>query len=187
VELVRPTLEHLPSYVAALKRGWSADTQRATQAALEELERIERDAPAFVGFLDDREAAGPPITLPNGTQVPRIPGFLLWMWDGEFCGSIGFRWQPGSVALPEYVLGHIGYAVVPWKQRRGYATRALASMLQYPRKEGLAYVDLTTDDDNLASQKVMRANGAVYVEHFIKPGIRGGGETMRFRIVLGSQ
>jgi predicted acetyltransferase len=186
MELVQPTMEHLPSYVAALERGWSSDTQRSAQAAREELERIDRDVHAFVGFLTDPEAKGPPITLPNGNQVARIPGFLLWMWDGEFCGSIGFRWQPGTVELPDYVLGHIGYAVVPWKQRRGHATRALAQMLQYPRNHGLPYVELTTDEDNHASQKVMRANGAVFVERFTKPAIRGGGETLRFRIPLSS-
>jgi len=41
------------------------------------------------------------------------------MWDDEFAGSIGFRWQPGTSALPPHCLGHIGYAVVPWKQGRG--------------------------------------------------------------------
>jgi predicted acetyltransferase len=184
MELVRPTMAHLPSYVAALERGWSADTARSEIAVREELAAIERDAPQFVAFLTDREAAGPPYTLPTGVKVPRVPGFLLWMWDGEFCGSIGFRWQPGTVELPDYVLGHIGYAVVPWKQRRGYATRALGTMLQHPRNEGLPYVELTTDEDNHGSQKVMRANGAVFVERFTKPAIRGGGETLRFRIAL---
>ena len=66
---------------------------------------------------DDREAKGGPITLPDGTQVARLPGFVRWMWDGEFCGQIGFRWQFGTEALPPHCLGHIGYAVVPWKRR----------------------------------------------------------------------
>jgi len=64
------------------------------------------------------------------------------MWDGEFCGSIGFRWQPGTEVLPPHCLGHIGYAVVPWKKRRGHATRALAAMLPLARAEGLRYVEL---------------------------------------------
>jgi predicted acetyltransferase len=41
------------------------------------------------------------------------------MWDGEFCGSIGLRWLPGTEELPPHCLGHIGYAVVPWKRRLG--------------------------------------------------------------------
>ncbi|HEY2630058.1 MAG TPA: GNAT family N-acetyltransferase [Usitatibacter sp.] len=186
MELVRPEMEHLPSYLAALNRGWSADNTRGMAAVQEQLDAIGHDASSFVAFQTDREAAGPVITLPDGSKVPRIPGFLMWMWDGEFCGSIGFRWQPGTEALPPYVLGHIGYAVVPWKQRRGYATKALGLILAHPRKEGLAHVDLTTDEDNHASQKVMRANGAIFVERFRKVAAQGGGETLRFRIPLAS-
>ena len=81
------------------------------------------------------------------------------MWDGEFCGSIGFRWQPGTEVLPPHCLGHIRYAVVPWKKRRGHATRALAAMLPLALAEGLRYVELTTDPDSLPSQRVIEANG----------------------------
>ena len=74
------------------------------------------------------------ITLPDGSAVPKLPSRTGWMWDGEFCGSIGLRWQPGTDALPSHVLGHIGFAVVPWKRGHGYAARALALML--PRGPG---------------------------------------------------
>ena len=66
---------------------------------------------------------GPPIVLPDGTTAARLPGFRLWLWDTEFCGSIGLRWQPGTSELPAHVLGHIGYAVVPWKEGHGYAKK----------------------------------------------------------------
>jgi predicted acetyltransferase len=45
-------------------------------------------------------------------------------------------------------------------------------------------VDIAADEENVASQKVMRANGAMFVERFTKPAIRGGGEMLRFRIAL---
>jgi predicted acetyltransferase len=104
------------------------------------------------------------------------------MWDGELCGSVGFRWQPGTAALPAHVLGHVGYAVVPWKRRRGYATRALTLILDDVRAEGLPYVELTADADNLPSQQVITANGGVLVECFRKVPAYGGGEALRFRI-----
>src|SRR5262249_11547139 len=154
-----PSLSYLDAYADALRRGWSADNVRLAAAAREELASITADPVTFVTSLDDREGKGLAIALPDGSRVPRLPGFRRWMWDGEFCGSIGFRWQRGTAALPPHVLGHIGYAVVPWKRRLGYATRALALMLEEARREGLAYVELTTDPDNEPSQKVIRTNG----------------------------
>ncbi len=126
--LVKPSLAELPSYVAALERGWSPDNMRQAVAD-EHLHQIAADAQRFLASLDDSDAAGEPIQLPDGSIVPRLPGFTRWIWDGEICGTIGLRWQPGTSALPPHVLGHIGYCVVPWKQRRGYATHALTLLL----------------------------------------------------------
>jgi predicted acetyltransferase len=134
LELVKPSLTFLPEYKAALERGWSPDNVREAAAIAEELDRIAADPAAFVAALDDPDAKGEPITLPDGSTVPRLPGFRRWIWDGAFCGSIGFRWQPGTPALPPHVLGHIGYAVVQWKRGRGCATRALAPMLVEARR-----------------------------------------------------
>lgn len=182
VELLTPTLEHLPAYADALRRGWSPDNIRGRFAAEEELEAIETDAVLFVKRQVDREAAGPAIRLPDGTQVKRLPGYRLWIWDGEFCGTIGLRWQPGTCELPPHVLGHIGYSVVPWKQRRGHATAALRLMLSHAAGEGLDHVTITTDPDNTASRKVITANGGVLVERFVKPPQLGGAESLRYRV-----
>jgi predicted acetyltransferase len=184
MQLVRPSLDCLPSYIAALKRGWSPDNIRGAAASNDELEQIEKDPRSFVDSLTDREAKGPPIALPDGTTATRLPGFRLWLWDTEFCGSIGLRWQPGTSELPAHVLGHIGYAVVPWKAGRGYAKRALKLMLEHARAEGLRYVEITTDPDNVASRRVVEVNGGVLVERFQRPAQYGGTDALRFRIAL---
>lgn len=184
MQLVWPAAAFLPGYVDALARGWSADNVRGAVAAREELAKIAEAPDAFLAGLVDRDAQGPPMALPDGTFAARLPGYRRWLWDGEFCGSIGFRWQPGTAALPPHCLGHIGYAVVPWKQRRGYATRALALLLPDARAEGLPYVEITTDPDNRASQRVIEANGGVLVERFVKPPQFGGVPGLRYRIVL---
>jgi predicted acetyltransferase len=184
MDLVRPALPYLPSYSEALRRGWSHDNLRGIAAAQEELERIAHDPLDFVESLTDPEGKGRPITLPDGSVVPRIPGFRLWMWDGEFCGSIGLRWQEGTNDLPAYCLGHIGYAVVPWKQGRGYGTRALGLVLPMARERGLAYVDLTTDPDNVASQRVIFANGGQIERRFRPVDAYGSAEKLLLRIPL---
>lgn len=184
MDLLKPALPYLDAYADALRRGWSPDNVRMEAASREELAAIDRDAAAFVASRDDPEARGTPITLPDGSTVPRLPGYSRWIWDGEFCGAINFRWQPGTAALPPHCLGHIGYAVVPWKRKRGYATRALAMMLPEARREGLPYVELTADLDNLPSQKVITSNGGVLVKRFRKEPAYGDVEALLFRIDL---
>jgi predicted acetyltransferase/GNAT superfamily N-acetyltransferase len=184
LRLVWPSAEYLPGYVAALERGWSADNVRGKAAADEELDAIRRDGEAFLARLVDHEAKGADVTLPDGSTVPRLPGYRRWLWDGEFCGAIGLRWQHGTEALPPHCLGHIGYAVVPWKRGLGYATRALGLLLPGARAEGLRFVEITTDPENMASQRVIEANGGRLHERFVKPAQFGGLPGLRYRIAL---
>jgi predicted acetyltransferase len=184
MRLVWPAREHLASYTAALERGWSPDNVRGLTAAHEELAAIARDPERFLDGLVDLEARGAPIALADGTTATRLPGYRRWMWDGEFCGSIGFRWQPGTEALPPFCLGHIGYAVVPWKQNRGYATAALRDVLTEAGARGLRYAEIITETDNIASQRVIEYNGGVLVEQFNKPAALGGSAALRYRVMF---
>jgi predicted acetyltransferase len=157
MELIPPDQAHLPFYVAALQAGWSPNTTRDVSA--EECRAIAADAD---GFLRDLQRTSPsPRTLPDGRVVHWLPGRTFWMWDGAFCGSINLRYQLGTEDLPPHVSGHVGYAVVPWKQRRGYARQALHMLLPVAREIGLARVLVTCDDDNVASRRVIESNGGV--------------------------
>ena len=183
MELRKPSLIELPSYTAALERGWSPDTMRAA-TGLDELVKIAADSDAFVASMEDREGRGDAVTLPDGTLVKRLPGFRRWLWDGEFCGAINIRWQSGTSELPPHVLGHVGYSVVPWKRNLGYATRALGLLLPDAKAVGLDFVELTTDPENLPSQRVILANGGRLRRRFFKSQAYGGGESLLFRIDL---
>ena len=73
---------------------------------------------------------------------------------------------------------------MPWKRRQGYATKALELLLPQAQTLGLEYVELTTDADNEPSQKVILANGGVFVRPFTKPDVHGGGDGHVYRIPL---
>ena len=157
IELVEPSLDQLPSYVAALEAGWSPNSTRDVNG--EQLHAIRADAGAFLRDLARHE--GGTVTLADGTSVPRLPGRVFWIWDGEFCGSINLRFVPGTLDLPPHVSGHLGYAVVPWKQGRGYATQALSLLLHVARGLRLPRVLVTCDTGNAASRRVIEANGGI--------------------------
>lgn len=156
VRLVEPTRQGLAAYADALARGWSPDSER--DASAERLTALLLDPEAF---LRDITGRAPTITLDDGSVAPRLPSRAFWIWDGEFGGAINLRFRPDSEELPPYVSGHIGYTVVPWKRGRGYATLALALILPVARAHGMRRVLLTCDPDNVASRRVIEANGGV--------------------------
>ena len=122
VALVEPSRAWLAEFAAALARGWSPHTERDVSA--EQLAELRADPEAFLAELVRPRRR---LRLPDGTLVQRLPGFVRWIVDGAFCGTINFRYAPGTEALPSYCSGHIGYAVVPWQRRRGVATAEMAS------------------------------------------------------------
>ncbi|WP_372618804.1 GNAT family N-acetyltransferase [Falsiroseomonas sp.] len=182
--LVRPAAEHLPGYADALRRGFEPSTYAGPALAAAHLAAIEHDPAAFLAGLEDVEGRGA-VTLPDGSEVPRLPGFTRWILDRGFCGVIHARWQTGSTGLPAHLLGHVGYLVVAWRRGEGQATRALGLLLPELAQLGLPWVELVTDPANAASIRVIEANGGTFLERFTKLPAHGGTEALRFRIALG--
>jgi predicted acetyltransferase len=157
LRLVPLSLDGIAGYAAALEAGWSPDTTRDVSA--EQLALYRRDPAALIGELTRQDGT---IETASGERVPRLPSRVFWLDDGEFCGGINLRFAPGSDALPPQVHGHVGYAVVPWKRRRGYATEALWLLLPVARQAGLGRIQVTCDDDNEPSRRVIVANGGAF-------------------------
>ena len=73
--------------------------------------------------------------------------------QGKVVGSIGLR-------LGKHEAGHIGYWCAPEARGRGTTTRALRRLCRYALDElGLERLDLMTDIENVASQRVAEKVG----------------------------
>jgi predicted acetyltransferase len=103
----------------------------------------------------------------------RVPQTTRWWVDGdEYLGRISVRHRL-TAGLRE-IGGHIGYDIRPSARQRGHGTAMLAAVLPVARSLGIDQALLTCDEDNLASRRVIEANGGVL------EGKRGG--TVRYWI-----
>ena len=94
-----------------------------------------------------------------------------WLFDetGRMLGESRLRHH-----LNEDLLtfgGNIGYRIRPSARRQGCATRLLALTLEKAREMGLQRVLVTCDDSNLASARVIEANGGVLENRLQPPGM----------------
>jgi predicted acetyltransferase len=94
------------------------------------------------GWEDGRDL--PPGDSPVADLVAEV--------DGVVVGRCAIRTELDD--FHRVLGGHVGYAVRPRFRGRGYATEML-------RERGVDRVLVTCDDDNLASAKVIEANGGV--------------------------
>ncbi|HEY6738865.1 MAG TPA: GNAT family N-acetyltransferase [Actinopolymorphaceae bacterium] len=115
-------------------------------------------------------------------ESPRPQGFVpsttLWYVDGsEYLGRLAIRHRLTPFLLEEG--GHIGYDVRPSARRRGYATAMLAAALPFCVRLGIDPALVTCDDDNIASRKVIEANGGVFEDQ--------RGKKLRFWVPTGAR
>ena len=129
MRIVVPAAQHLESYVAAPRRGWSPDTIDANAGRLQ-IGRAEVDPEGSLTEVDDPQGLGSPIVLPDGSSVRRLPSFRRWMWDDAFVGGIGFGGSLARLSCPRTFSATSATPVVPWGRRHGHATSALGQLLE---------------------------------------------------------
>ena len=181
MKLVLPSAPYVPSYLHEVRQGWDWDEFFYAHGDSITV-RASRGTSAFLEPVRDDDVGRGVVLRRDGSLAHRLPSRMRWMWDGGYVGSINLRWQPGTNELPEGVLGHVGYGVVPSQRRRGYASEALRQMLPLAWEAGLTQVDVVTDVENTASQRVAQAAGGVCVEEFTAPPVAGGGTCLLWRI-----
>ena len=117
-----------------------------------------------------------------GTSGPRQTATYEIMNDEQVVGEIQLRHIPSkSPALPEGFESHIYYEIKPEFQGKGFAKEALRLVLEEARKANLSEVTLTVAENNIASQRVVEANGGEMVKSAIASD---GAKHLKYRIVL---
>ena len=150
---MRPEAVSLPSFADAMEESLQVDDAlpdwilpaffASTEgfAALCSLSRANEDE-AFVA--------------PHGL-VPQTT--LFWAEGDEFVGRLELRHRLTDALYAQG--GHIGYYVRPSARRQGHATAMLAAGLPMAAAMGIDPALITCDDTNVASRRVIEANGGV--------------------------
>ena len=123
----------------------------------------EGKAPGNLRLEQDVELASPTVLdmlagLAAQLSEQFAPSAWMLVEEGEIVGLMSVTRLPSPGEL------HIGYGVAPARQRRGYATHAVAALLGWARSDmRVRSLSAETGADNVASQRVLERNGFVRV------------------------
>jgi tagatose 1,6-diphosphate aldolase len=125
--------------------------------------------------------------LPGDLQHGFVPSYEFQMQlTGQLTrvGAISLR--VGDTEHIRYA-GHIGYGVVKAFRGHRYAARATRLLIPLARAHGMRELWITTDPDNVASQRTCEILGAKYVETVSVPptdSLYGRGDRLKLRYRL---
>jgi len=167
VRLAAPAPLYRRSFLEALREGFRRGSQPVADEA--RIRQIERNFPGYLREITDPSGT---IRLPTGEAVPKVPFSVLWLVEGEnFIGEASIRHELNDWLLREG--GNIGYGIRPSRQRQGYGRLILALALEECRRLGIGRVLVTCQDDNLASARIIEANGGAVENVIADPAGRG--------------
>ena len=120
----------------------------------------------FYGATDDPEAYLERIRHYQhraGLDDGLVPASIFWLVENhEFIGHVSIRHELNAAL--ERVGGHIGYAIRPAAQRKGYGSAILRLALPKARELGVRSALVTCDASNVASRRIIEKNGGLFKE-----------------------
>ena len=153
-------MRYRDSYIVAMDEFWAEGRgDESDESALG------RNIRTFGGQWDTLRGFAAYVTwlISDGIEeTPRSEGYVpqttfWWVEGDDYLGSIRVRH-----ALTHYLAtvgGHVGYDVRPTARGQGHATAMLHACLPFAASIGIREVLVTCDADNVASRKVIEANG----------------------------
>jgi predicted acetyltransferase len=153
------------------------------------------DQPSGFEFRDPGEMVDDDLRLilaycypgdPTRGIVPSYEFRMQHEGNGVHIGAISLR-----VGDNEHIIyvGHIGYSVARTHRGHHYAARATRLLIPLARTHGMTELWITTDPDNIASQRTCDLVGAEYIETVTVPPHdslygRGDRSKLRYRLRL---
>lgn len=100
---------------------------------------------------------------PKSNKENKVPNSTYFLYDDEydiFLGAINVRHYQNDL-LKKY-FGHIGYGIRPSMRKRGYGEKILALAIPLCKQLGISRIYLSCFEYNIASEKIMLKNGAIF-------------------------
>lgn len=105
----------------------------------------------------------------TGAPPDVVPQQTYWLVADGRTVVAEIRLRPQLTPPFERHHGHIGYNTRPSQRGKGYATAALALVLEEARRQRLTRVMLTIEGDNPASVRVIEKNGGTLESRRTEP------------------
>ena len=154
---------HLSTPDTAFKNSYleaAQEFESAGEWSKEKLEKLENGFEAWIQKLKDN-ASG------KDVEEGYVPSSAFWLVEGDkYIGDVRIRHT--LTERLKKIGGNIGYTIRPSERGKGYATQMLKMALQKAAELDLDEVLLTCDEDNVASRKVIEANGGELLESNVK-------------------
>ena len=149
MRLLQPQEQYKESFIEAIKEFQSNDPLGRYVDL--DAEDIDKNFSSYIAKLD-AESKG--IDLLEG----RVPQTTYWLIDNdEFIGRVRIRHSLNDTLMK--IGGHIGYDIRPSQRKKGYGKAILRLALPLAKELGIDNALITCDVTNIASRKVIEANG----------------------------
>lgn len=118
-------------------------------------------------------------------SVGTIPTVEYDLFDqGNKVGFLQIRHAASHApGIPAHMASHIYYEIEPAFRKRGYGKLILSLAMEEAKKIGLPELILTCYEENVASRKIIEANGGLLMEEVVLP--ETGKKFLKFKIGLG--
>lgn len=120
------------------------------------------DIQARIKNTDDKENQFPKssVFFLRDDEIGKIVGFFIFRHNLNFWDDAISGW-------------HIGYGIIPSERWKWYGKDWLKLLLQEAKKLSFEKVFISCDDDNIASSKVIEANGWELEKYTERNGVKG--------------